>query len=710
MREFGTFICQRRKKGMKKYKYLFIILILPLFAQGVQENFFAKFGVNLRAYFNTFYNAKVYFNEAQEFYDEEEDKDNISSKTRQALNKAALQAETVINRFPKSSYVDDAMFYNSVCQFQLKRYERALKQLEELTLQHSGSPYYFEAKLWISKCYFQMNKKTIAYDLIEQFLSSSSNRAYYSDAYSLMGYLALQEDDKAKALDAFLKAADNASDKEPKCNMYLEAIELLIEEGKYEEALKYNERAGRNIKFDEQRARVQINHIRIQRALGNEDKANEYIDEGLKDARLAQYWGDILYEQANIYFTYDMDEEAVLKLRYIVRDPEKTFQRNRDSKAWAKAAYRLGEYYLYEADIIDSSKFYFNKAKTKRRQCEEGVLADVYLSKLKDLEKINKDMMNIVNTAPGLADSAWVNFEYLSDSTAAELMNRIALLSDTLESDSVAIDSIKDLANKKYYRFEKALSAYMEASNKYVGQMFSLAGLFLFDLSYPDTALSIYESIEKEFYYTSQIPQAMYSQSYVWEHEYDNKAKADSLKLAITQNYPGSEISNYLENKVPQDSVMFYENQKRIFEIEKEYIDAGDYENAIEELKALLNSSGIDRKNQAFIAYKIAWLYDYELSLDLNTQDSTLHYYQIVNQKHPGTPLATRSAHRIAEIETYISDYLSYLAGDTLKVDEVNIDSTLLAVNDDRGEQEKRKQHPIYRRLKSPGRPRPIRL
>jgi tetratricopeptide (TPR) repeat protein len=696
---------------MKKIRITLLILFLPFVLSAAQENFFAKFGVNMRAYFNTFYNAKVYFNEAQKAYDDEEDKDQLSTKTRSALNKAAIQAETVINKFPNSSYVDDAMFFNSVCQFQLKRYERALSQLEELTLQHPGSPYYFEAKLWISKCYFQMDKKTIAYDLIEQFLSNNSNRAYFSDAYSLMGYLALQENDIDKALDAFLQAADKASDKEPKCNMYLEAIELLIDKGDYEDALKYNDRAGRNIKFDEQRARVQINYIRLHRLLGDIEKANEYIDDGLKDARLAQYWGDILYEQSNIFFTFKKDRDAVIKLRYIVQDPENSFQKNKDSKAWAKAAYRLGEYYLYDENMIDSSKFFFNKAKTKRRQCEEGELADKYLEKIKQLEKINKDMANIVNRSPGLKDSAWVNFELLSDSTASEMMRRIAFLSDTLDADSANIIAIKNMAEGKYHRFEKALAAYMKDSDDYVGQLFSLAGLFLFDLSYPDTALSIFERIENEFYYTSPIPQAMYSQAYVWEHEYGDMAKADSIKLAITEKFPGSEISNYILNRVPEDSLYYYANQQKIFDIEKKYMDAGDYQDGVNALKKLLKSENMDRKNQAFITYKIAWLYDYELSLNQNTQDSTLHYYQMVTRKYPGTPLATRSSHRIAEIETDISDYLAFLAGDSLKAKEADIDSTLLAMNEKEGKRtDNRPQHPLYRRLPSPGRPRPPRL
>lgn len=695
---------------MKKIKYLFLIALLPIALAAAQENFFAKFGANIAAYFNTFYNAKVYYNEAQELYDNEEDKDKITTKTRSALNKASSQAEIVISNHSNSSYVDDAMFFNSVCQFQLKRYEQALTQLEELTLQYPDSPYYFEAKLWISKCYFQMDKKTIAYDLIEQFLANAKNRSYFSEAYSLMGYLALQEEDKAKAIDAFLQAADMASDKEPRCNMYLEAVDLLIENENYNDALKYTERAGRNIKFDEQRARVQIAYIRTYRLMGNKEKASEFIEEALKDSRLAQYWGDILYEQANIYFADNETKEAVSRLRYIVNDPENIYRRNKDSKAWARAAYRLGEYYLYEDDVIDSCEYFFNQAKTKRRQSVEGQLADDYLEKVKQLKKINKDIETIIQKAPSLADSAWVNYEILADSTASEIMARHMLLGDTLTLDSLEIDSIINLAKNKYHRYEKALSSYLESSNDYVGQLFSLAGLFLFDLGIPDTALDIYKRIEKEFYYTPTIPQALYSQSYVWEYEFDNKPKADSIKQEITERYPGSEITNYILNLVPQDSILYYEYQDKIYQIESKYLDSGEYEDAIIALKSLLEDIELDNKNHAFIAYKIAWLYDYEISANENTQDSTLLYYHIVVREHPGTPLARKSALRIAAIETDISNYLAMLAGDSLKTDDVNIDSTLYADQKDEYDSGERIPHPLYRRLKSPGRPRPIRL
>jgi tetratricopeptide (TPR) repeat protein len=602
------------------------------------------------------------------------------------------------------------MFYNSVCQYQLRMYERALEELETLTLRYPDSRYYFEAKLWISKCYFEMGKKTIAYDLLEQFLENSGNRAYFSDAYSLMGYLALQEEDSARALNAFLQSADKASDKNTRCNMYLEAVDILLNQGQYEQALTYTNRAGRNIRFEEQRARVDLAYIRAYREQGEFDKAKEYIREALNDARIATYWGDVIYEQANLLFDRGKAKTAVNKLRTIVEDPDNTYRGNRDSDAWAKAAFRLGEYYVFDRSDLDSAEYYFKRAQTKRRQSEEGSRATDYMLTLTEIEKIRSNIEGLEKAQPQLADSAWVYYETLRDSAEAEEIQREHLLADTVSADSSTADSLTRLAETEYSRFETMLGQYVDRSVDYTESLFNLGGVFLFDLHMPDTALHIYRRISGEFYYTPAVPKALYSQAYVWEYELDRPGRADSLRGEITRRFPASPISDHIMDRVPQDSLRYYENQQRIYGIERDYVDKGDHTGALNAYKQLLAHPDIDKKSHAMIAYKIAWLYDHELSRTQDTKDSTLLYYRLVEKALPGTPLGRRSARRIAAIETYISDYLAYMEGDSLDV--AGTDSTMAPGMEDMeaADGEERAPHPIRRLLESPGRSRPERL
>lgn len=693
---------------MKKTLLLLLVILIPISVFAAKDNFFVRIGSDIVAYFNTYYNAKEYYKEAQALYEEEEDKLKLQPKTRTALDKAIKQCELVIRKFPNSSYIDDCMFMSAICQFEMQRYNLSLQLLEELTLKFPDSPYYFKAKLWISKVFFEMNKKTIAYNLLEQFLANKSNKEYFSEAYSLMGYLALQENNKDKALDAFIKSADQAYTKEERCNMYLEAAEILIERLDYDEALKINQKASRSIKFDEQRARVQIMFTRIYRLKGEKLNAFQVIENAKSDARIAQYWGDIIYEEANIHFSDGDDDEAVSLLRNVVRD--KDYRNNRDSQAWVRSAYSLGEYYLYDNTNIDSSKYFFNQAKTKRDNTIEGKKADEFIQIFKKLENINKSLINIAKTTPDLSDSAWQEYEILKDSSLSEMDKRNILYADTLVVDSLKKDSIKILINKDYFSYEKAFEEYVKNANSYVDYLNTLAGIFLFELNYPDTAMSIYSKIIKDYPFTNNIPTAMYLKSYIWEYEYNNTKIADSLKRSLTELYPNSEISNHILGRIPQDSILYYENQGKIYDIETEYLDNKRYKDGVNALKELLVDENMDKKNRAFIAYKLAWLYDHELSRDENTQDSTLKYYHMVVKQYPKEAFASNSSRRISAIETDISRYFAFLAGDSLKTQDISVDSLLFIAKEENGNNDKRKEHPIYRRIKSPGRSRPLRF
>ncbi|MBW6458401.1 MAG: tetratricopeptide repeat protein [FCB group bacterium] len=684
--------------------FLFVLLLLLSGTLFAQNNIFVRMWSDVNAYFNTFYNAKVYFKEAQEMYNAEEDKSQMIARTRTMLNKAAKHAELVIDKFPNSSFVDDAMFYYSICHFQLGRFENALQQLQTLTLRYPDSRYYYEARLWISRCYFELNQKAIAYDLLEQFMDNPRNRAYFSDAYSLMGQLALQEGDSAKALDAFLLAADQASEKGMRCNMYLEAVDIQLAKAQYDEALRNTDRALRNIRFDEQRARTHLAYIRIYHHRGENDKAEEYVETALKDARIAKYWGDVMNEEANIYFNTGQREKAVARLRYIVEDPENTYRNNRDSHAWARAAYRLGKYYIYENAMIDSAEFYFGRAQTRRRQVREGVLANEFILTINQLKSIYNTMNNFVNKFPALADTALAYYHLLSDSAHAELNKEELLLADTLSLDSTGTDSLlRQTAKPEFKRYRQTLSQYKEAANGYTQSLFSLAGMMLFDLHLPDSTLRIYERVSREFTFTPFIPQALYSQAYLWEHELNNKAKADSIKSYIIEHYPESDFTYHIMDRVPKDSLIYHENQNKIFEIEKRYVDNGKYADAIEALKELLHSENLDEKNHAHVAYKIAWLYDHEISKSHQVKDSTLAYYHLVRDRHPNSPYTSRTILRIAAIETRYDD-----KPDTSMIDVAETGLITDESSDRRADG--RRQYPIRRQIPSPARPRPERL
>lgn len=689
------------------------MIILSVSFVFAQDNAFFRIGKNFQAYFNTYYNAKVSFKEAQAQYEEEEDKDKISSKTRIALNGAARQAELVIDRFPKSDYVDDCLYFSSICKYQLGRYNISLKNLEELTLKYPDSPYYFEAKLWIAKSYYETDRQAIAYDLLQRFLDNAKNKAYFSDAYQLIGYLALQEGDKEKALTSFVEAAERTGRKEVASDMYLEAAKLYLENEDYNTALKMTGKALRNVKFDEQRAKAMLSFVEIYRLEQDYDKTFSYIEEGLKDARIAIYWGDFYFEQASILFQQGRIKPAVEQLINIVNDDENEYKNNKQSNAWAKAALYLGNYYIYDHFVEDSAEIFLKKAQTKRRKCVEGELAEQQLSILNDLKKVNKELKTLEKNEVMLVEGSAQYYISLRDSSLAETIKRNIVLSDTLNAEQSTKDSLKRAAQVNYDQFGGDYEDFMKESEEYAQTLINAAGIFLFDFEMPDTAMAIYQHITENMAYVQSVAQALYSQAYVYRYDYEMEDKADSVQKSLLQNYPDAAITLAVTGVVPPDSIKYYEIEDQIYQIEK-YMDAQGYRSGLDKMKKILYRPELDKDHRGEIAYRIAWIYDNELSYDSSPIDSTLEYYRMVSETMPDHSLNQVSALRVAAIETEIAEYEAFLSGDSLATgqnDTLEGDFTDNSNEqfDTRGE-DGRKPHDIKRRLKSPVGPRPLRL
>ncbi len=80
------------------------------------------------AYFNTFYNAKTYFNEAERTYKERGNTSESLKKYRKVIEKCSK----VLDRYPKSKYVDDALYLMALSYMRIGEKQKAKRKFEEL--------------------------------------------------------------------------------------------------------------------------------------------------------------------------------------------------------------------------------------------------------------------------------------------------------------------------------------------------------------------------------------------------------------------------------------------------------------------------------------------------------------------------------------------------------------------------------------------------
>ena len=95
------------------------------------------------AYYNTFYNAQAAYREGMKLKDQNQ---NFQAKAK--FDKAIEKSALVIKRWPKSRWVDDALYLVGASYYQEGQYEKAVREFDQLSLAFPNSGLVPRAELY----------------------------------------------------------------------------------------------------------------------------------------------------------------------------------------------------------------------------------------------------------------------------------------------------------------------------------------------------------------------------------------------------------------------------------------------------------------------------------------------------------------------------------------------------------------------------------
>ena len=616
------------------------------------------------AYFNTFYNAKQLFKESQTAYGEEEKKNALSSKTIKSLNEAAAKAQKVIMKFPNSKYVDDAMYYYGVCNFQLGKYLIARKKLLELTLEYPESEYFPQAQLWIAKCYFRQNKKDMAFSLLERFIKDKKNRKYFSDAMSLAGYLALEEEDDEKTFSYFNQAIINTEDRVEKSQLLYNLAVIYTDKNMFNDALTNLEKVVKISKDPSLLMDVKLQYIKVYRLQKRYAKSKKLIEEMLGNLDYEKIWPQLEVELGLILYYEKQSEKAILKYESVLKD-------HKNTSSASLAAYYLGEIYLFDKMDFNKAKNYYKKVKSD--ELKKGIInnADKKNKLISNYLNIENERKQLVKEEPKLVDQPKEYYNILIDTSNSNYSfidsSKIDLYKidlskvDSSKTDLLGIDSSKiDSSEMDFSKIDslrlRKLDKFKKDANNYGQIRFNEAEYYVFYFEAVDSALSIYHNTISFFPYIDIMPQILNTWAFVLETEKGDKIKADSLHRLMVEKFPGSPLTYHYLGKQNPDSVRYKKDQKQIYEIERGFLNKEKYSQAIDRFQNLILDGSLDSTSIAHTYYQIAWLYDYELIKIDSTIDEAMKYYKIIAEDFPKTQFASISQKRINAITKMIED------------------------------------------------------
>ncbi|MCF7910945.1 MAG: tetratricopeptide repeat protein [Candidatus Cloacimonetes bacterium] len=309
------------------------------------------------AYYNTFFNAEKYFENAQK---EALSADGTPSRSAvQNYNKAMKKCGIILTDYKDSKWADDALFMLSQClYYKQKNYLQAKQKFEEVILYYPKSEYAQRSHIYIARCERELDKEK-AYKKLRDFLVSGASQKYLVEATNLLAEYYLEDKVYSQAEYYYKKIIDNY----PKSDIFEVAFFSL--------ALLYH----RNGEYPES-SQIFEEFLKIRTEKKNKLNARYYI---IYNDLLQEKYEDVLSGVASLMKQEYRDQELsallILKARALAKlgdtDQadiifEKVINENDKTLLSAESSYWRAEMHFRILNNYELAIEYYNNVRTQK--------------------------------------------------------------------------------------------------------------------------------------------------------------------------------------------------------------------------------------------------------------------------------------------------------------------------------------------------------
>jgi TonB family protein len=534
---------------MNRFKTLISLALVLLFASGC-------------VYFNTFYYARQAF-DAAESQRKDAGRRGATRAGAASYKKAILKTDKVIEKWPSSTWYDDALYINGVSHYYTEDYGKAEKRLRELVVNYPESKYIRDARLYLAKARLKLGEEATAMVLFEELFAESQDKEIQTEAALALGEYYFENKEFSKAEIYFGALIDSLGGAEDKAISKMYIADSYFYLFRYKQALEnYQELLDFELTSpDKYKTKFRVGECYY--FMNNIEEGMKHFYELADDEIYFDSLGSIKLKIAQ---GYEWEEELPLAIEVY----EEVILENERKPAGAIANYNLGLIYQYDYEDYKMAKEYYDAAKSA------GGRTDIYQDALERSSNIGKletyqNRIELDTTATiedidqaaeiqyllaelyitklDKPDSALQEFEYLANNfpesyLAPKALIAIGLLHRNYYDDTLGYDSILRTVLREYPRSD------------YVPEAINLLGLSgtIADSGY---ASQYYEKAENFVFENQNLDSARYYFSLIVDSfprsELNNKARF--ALLWTTENYdsPG-DSSLYFEYAYFSDS------------------------------------------------------------------------------------------------------------------------------------------------------------
>ncbi len=640
------------------------------------------------AYFNTYYNAKKYFNQAEKKRINREKSAQVSGNQNKRSNrskiieyeKAIEKGSKVLQFHAKSKYVDDALFLIGRSFFYTFDYLKARRKFEELITIFPESNLVSKSKLWLGKTLIELKEYENALTVLNELVSQKVDKNISGEARFLLGELYFTREDYPAAIKEFTDTIDKVSKKSDKVKALSKAGEAYIKLQDYNNAAQVLRRA-LDLKPElEQKYSVELTYAKVLRQLKEYNQTLLVFDAMTKGALTQNEMANVRLEIANTYIEREEWDKAKIILEEIVSDFPK-------SEFAVIALFELGKMFIKKDNDLQHAKDYFEAAKKKNKRTAVTDSVILWLKNVTEWDQLKFEI--------GVLETAYYSFDFTNTDSIGEYIveeqdesdkfaiqnalarNQAQVNPDSIEqnasNDSTKSSDMEDFlsqevlskmdekvtinqqkkddkningvanSNKQAINMniveKKKVSIpknFNQLEDKLISTHNTLAELFLFQFDQPDSALSQYEFLSINFDDNQQVPHWLFMRSSLQQRK-GAKELADSLFQTIIDKYPKTQYSveaskilgkEVQEKKLDVVESLFTQAEDQLFKI-----------NDVDSSLKLYYRISENYKESEFAPkaiYTIAWIHEWKLS----NNDKALEIYEQLIERYPDSELS----------------------------------------------------------------------
>jgi len=412
-------------------------------------------------YFNTLYNARKLYNDAEYRRIEEE---RTLRSLENDYEQVVVKCSKILKNHPDSRWADDAAFLLGKTLFRLEKYTESEKKFMEIIENWPDQQYAPLSRFWLAKIYLRREEYQKALNYTDSFLEIFPEHSARFRVLMLAGDIRQELGQNEEALGYYLGIVEDAEDEEISENAVLRAADMHYSLKQWEQAAEYYESILVKGITWQRRLDVSLPLGRCYTEIGMCEKALEIHEQLLEQVKQRREKAPIILGLARGYECMDSLQRAIDYYEDLMgKFPKSSYS--------AEASYYLGNLYHQKTDSLHKAKEYFGRVAEEdpeSRFASESLKKANSISRLIEFEKVKEGEATVEQKAKRKFYKAEIQLVQF-DQVEKALKNYISIVDSFPETEAArkSAYAIGWIYERKLNEPEKAISAYRRAARNY---------------------------------------------------------------------------------------------------------------------------------------------------------------------------------------------------------------------------------------------------